>query len=562
MAVAGCAKKQSAVDQVGVNAVEKSAFDGSWYYLCTVIDVDYEGGGLGTFPGDTAYDRSVSDLGSVPRIKWVIDEETLFAYRDYELLEGANPGNAQPGEEITHPVAAFEIDKHFDIKRAFNSATGEQQNIIEENDTDRRWYERDYMRVDWSESMLPGYYGQLADLYDIIGLFERQDAGAFIQANSEFPDSWRPRFHKMGCEGLADDSEDCSEHEQPWAADYEKDEIYAFDFVTQDLMAPGDVPDPFTGRDIQWCTSVYSDAPVCTTIATYTRNSFLKVSDTRQYVPTNWVDSRFERAGFFRLERPTFDRSKDPSDPAYGLTDFKNYNINRHNIWRQWYDEDGNEIPFADRDIRPIIYYTSSELPAHLVEPSFQVTERWNEVLMQTVRTVQGKSAVEFPDVACQTENPDGYCACITDPDTEQVLNPTYDPFETRDAARARGVVNPYDCHVDVPTDARPDLNNPALGDEDFNGWYAAKQTGGECVLSLRINSYNRANKPGKEVPEGVECQERGDSRFKFFSYVEQPGTGFLGIATLRGDPVTGEILFGDANIGGPALDSYRTSAL
>src|SRR5262249_27319695 len=35
-----------------------------------------------------------------------------------------------------------------------------------------------------------------------------------------------------------------------------------------------------------------------------------------------------------------------------------------------------------------------------------------------------------------------------------------------------------------------------------------------------------------------------------------------LGIATLRGDPVTGEIMAGDANIGGPALDGYRTSAL
>lgn len=28
----------------------------------------------------------------------------------------------------------------------------------------------------------------------------------------------------------------------------------------------------------------------------YVRNSFLRVSDTRQYEPVNWVDSRFERA--------------------------------------------------------------------------------------------------------------------------------------------------------------------------------------------------------------------------------------------------------------------------
>ena len=50
--------------------------------------------------------------------------------------------------------------------------------------------------------------------------------------------------------------------------------------------------------------------------------------------------------------------------------------------------------------------------------------------------------------------------------------------------------------------------------------------------------------------------------RYRFLSYVDQPGTPFLGIATLRGDPVTGELLVGDANVGGPALDLYRTTAL
>ena len=30
----------------------------------------------------------------------------------------------------------------------------------------------------------------------------------------------------------------------------------------------------------------------------------------------------------------------------------------------------------------------------------------------------------------------------------------------------------------------------------------------------------------------------------------------------MRSDPVTGEIIAGDANIGGPSLDAYRTSAL
>jgi hypothetical protein len=566
--VMGCGKQQAAVDRTGENTVAKAFFqDASFYFGRTVIDVDYEGGQLSTFPGDAALDFQGADLASMPRIRWVIEEDTLLAFRDYELVEGANPGAVPPGEFLGQPVAAFEIEKHFDIRRAYSDATGEEQNIIEENDTDRPWYEREYMRVNWATNLLPGYYGQTSDLIAVLGLYERQAAELFIQTGSDFPESWQPRFHFMPCDGLDDDSEDCTEDDRPWAGDYDENELYAFDFVTQELLAPGQVVDPLTGQLVNWCESNFTDAPTCTTTALYVRNSFLRVSDQRQYVPTNWVDSRFERAGYFRLERPTVDRSESPDDPAFFETDFLNYNINRHNLWYEWVDDQGNPIPYSDRRVRPILYYTTPELPAHLVEPSFQVAARWDEVFMQIVRQLQGHAPAEYPDVACQSEDPDGYCACLRDPDTGAVLNPTcpgrYEPFETPAEAEARGVRNPYDCWVDVPEGAQPDLNRADLSDEHFYGWFDATLRGSECVVQLRMNACNKATiAENGGTTDGLPCQERGDSRFKFLSYVDQPGTGFLGIATLRGDPVTGEILVGDANIGGPALDSYRTTAL
>jgi hypothetical protein len=566
--VAGCGKQQAPVDRTGTNAVEKSYFQGaSWYFSRTVVDVDYEGGQLGTFPGDSAIDFQGSDLAAMPRIRWVIEEDSLIAFRDYELLEGANPDATAQGDFLGQPVAAFEIEKHFDIRRAYSDSTGEEQNIIVENDTDRPWYEREYMRVNWATNLLPGYYGQTKDLNAILGVFERQAAEVFIQAGSDFPESWQPRFHFMPCDGLEDDAEACGEDDRTWAFDYAADELYAFDFVTQELLAPETVIDPLTGERVNWCQSNYTDAPACTTTAVYVRNSFLRVSDQRQYAPENWVDTRFERAGYFRLERPTVDRSTGPEDPAYFETDFLNYSVNRHNIWYDWQDEDGNPIPFADRRVRPIIYYTTPELPAHLVEPTFEVTSRWDEVFMQTVRHLQGIPPAVYPDVTCQDEDPDAYCPCVRDPDTGALLSSTcpgrYEPFETPADAEARGAENPYDCWVDVPDDARPDLNRADLVDSHFNGWFGAEQRGAECVIELRINRCNAATiaENGGSV-EGLDCQERGDARFKFMSYVDQPGTGFLGIATLRGDPVTGEILVGDANIGGPALDSYRTTAL
>ena len=565
---AGCGTQQAPVDRTGTNAVAKSYFrDASWYFARTVVDVDYEGGHLGTFPGDAAYDFQGSDLASMPRIRWVIEEDSLIAFRDYELIEGANSEMPEPGDFLGQPVAAFEIEKHFDIRRAYSDSTGEEQNIIVENDTDRPWYEREYMRVNWATNLLPGYYGQTKDLNAILGFFERQSADVFIQTGSDFPESWQPRFHFMPCDGLEDEHDACTDDERTWAADYEVDELYAFDFVTQELLAPEAVIDPITGESVNWCQSSYTDAPTCTTTAVYVRNSFLRVSTQRQYAPENWVDSRFERAGYFRLERPTVDRSTDPDDPAYFETDFLNYNINRHNIWYDWLDEAGEPLPFADRRVRPVLFYTTPELPAHLVETSFEVTSRWDEVFMQTVRRLQGRPPAVYPEVPCQTDDPDGYCACVTDPDTGATISSTcagrYEPFETPAEAEARGAQNPYDCWVDVPDDARPDLNRPNLVDADFNGWFGAEQAGSECVVQLRINRCNKATiADNGGTTEGLDCQERGDARFKFLSYVDQPGTGFLGIATLRGDPVTGEILVGDANIGGPALDSYRTTAL
>ncbi|MDD9938966.1 MAG: hypothetical protein OXT09_35580 [Myxococcales bacterium] len=569
--LAGCGEEEPTIDRVGVNVVDKALFEGSWYMSRTVIDVDYEGAALGTFPGDAASDFAQT-FTAMPRIRWVIDEEFLFAYRDYELTQGGDgqlrgPDGESHSEQdlLGQPVAVFRIEKHFDIRRAYNTATGEERNVLVENSTDKRWYEREFMRVDWSRNLLPGYFGQTYNLNALLGVWSRESAELFVQDASAFPDSWQPRFDRMACDTSADEAEACTQAQRDLADDYAQDELYHMSFVTQEVLSPGTVPDPITGNPTNWCTAVlYSDAPACSSLVSHVRTSFLKVSDKRQYQPVNWVDSRFDRFGYFRLEQDTYDRSTDADDPAFFYTDFLNYNVNRHNIWKQWFDEDGEPLPYDERQVRQIVWYTTPELPAHLVQPSFDVVAQWNEVMMETVRRLRGEDPAQYAEVECQTDNPDGYCYCQTD-DDGQVLQPTcpgqYDPFTDPDDYD--GAVDPYDCHVEVPEDAEPDMNDLALGDKDFYGWYGARFVGDECVTVLRMNACTRASiEENGGTVEGLDCEERGDLRFKFLSYVDQPGTGFLGIATLRGDPVTGEILTGDANIGGPALDSFRTSAL
>ncbi len=575
LALGGGCNTDPPINRVDVNVVEKSIFTGSWYMGRMVIDVDYEAAGIGTFPGDNASDF-VGSFTSLPRIRWVIDQNYIYAYRDYEIVLGGD-GEERTNDYLGQPIAAFKVQGHFDIKRDYNATTGEETNVLVENSDDRRWYQRQFMRVDWSKNVLPGYYGMTHDLYEVFGLYTREPADLYVQRESDFPDSWRPHFDYMQCNGPTDAS--CSEIERDYAGDYDRGELYHMSFVNQELLSPGVITDPFTGGPVNFCLSPYSDAPRCTSVAVYVRTSFLKVSPRHQYEATNWNETRFDRHGYFRLEGDTYDRATTASDRDFGFTDYLNYNVNRYNIWQQWHDAAGAPIPYASRQVKPVVWYTTPELPAHLVKPAYDLVGQWNVVMMSTIRRLQGRPEATFPVMDCQTDDPDGYCFCQAD-DSGETLNPTcpghYNPFESPAAATARGVSNPYDCYVDVPAGAEPDMTNLAasarLRDEDFYGWLAgkdratapgARMVGAECAVPLRQNvCTRRAIAENGGTNAGLECEERGDLRYKFLSYVDQPGTAFLGIATMRGDPITGETIAGDANIGGPALDSVRTTAL
>ena len=563
----GCAGEQPPVNRVGVNVVEKSLFTGSWYMSSVVIDTEHEGASMGTYPGDAATDFNGSGYTTIPRVRWVIDEDFLYAYRDYEVISGVDGAPREPGEHLGHPVAAFPIESHFDIKRAYNAVTGEEQNVIYEDTADRRWYERRFMRVDWSNNALSRYYGQIHDLYALLGIYKREASTLYVQDASAFPDNWRPQFHFMSCNGADDTSEGCTPNDRDWASDYDKDELFSFSFVTQDVLSPGMVADPYGGGTVPFCLSPYSDAPLCTTFAVYVRHSFLRVSDTRQYEALNYHEELMDQHGYFRLDQPTVDRQTSADDVYWGETDFLNYAANRHNIWKQWHDEAGNPIPYTEREVRQVVWYSSPEMPAHLMKPSFDAASEWNEVLMSMVRELRGQDVPRYADQACQTDDPDGYCFCVADPETGETVNPTcpgrYDPYEppSEAAARLEGG-EPFDCYVNVPAGAEPEGDQwRTATDESFYGWFDAAFEGSECVMIMRPNHCNVRDVAAGEA-DPMECQERGDIRFKLISYVDLGSTPFLGVAQLRSDPVTGEIIMGDANLGGGALESYRTSAL
>ena len=115
--VFGCAQDVDDIDRTQPNKLEKALFDNNdeWYFRQTVVDTDFQGT-LGLF---NALESSMK------RVRWVITEDVLDAMSTVEPVEGVTDGFYDDEELRAGIVAAFPIQGHFDVQRAYNSSTGE-----------------------------------------------------------------------------------------------------------------------------------------------------------------------------------------------------------------------------------------------------------------------------------------------------------------------------------------------------------------------------------------------------------------------------------------------------
>jgi len=152
LVLSACAQQVGDIDRTQPNKVEKSLFEGEWYLRHTVSEV----------PPATGF-TVAGFMTDAERITWEIQEDYLIARRAVENVDGVQEGrqdewrqNADGSIDRTFEgsiVAAYRILGHFDVQRAYSTATGEQSNVLVENSSDRYWTERQYMRVDWSTNL-------------------------------------------------------------------------------------------------------------------------------------------------------------------------------------------------------------------------------------------------------------------------------------------------------------------------------------------------------------------------------------------------------------------------
>lgn len=366
---AGC-QGPGTIDRTQPNKVQKCIFfeDGcetdkeyinrtpaEYFYAATVIDVPATS--AVSFVGE-------QNFGGTGRIVWDIQEKFLFAYQSFPWIESTDPDGHTGGDEYVRPgstqfrgapLAAFPITSHFDVKRNYNPTTGEQTNVLMENTQDRPWYDRDYIRVDWSKN-------NIADFRFKMTTVTRQTTVAVPEQ---------------------DDSHDLAKERAIITPEY-------IDIVQHIVTNPETIPGTeglWGWKAIPECLLLSSPYRECVGGTIKVRNSFMRVPES-SYKALDYSAKRFARFGYFDSQRYAY-------NPEYGVveSDLKRF-ANRWNVWK----DASCHNPEADHpygacspeDVNPIVYHVSDNFPDHLRAAAKADGEEWNRVWKEALQNSTG----------------------------------------------------------------------------------------------------------------------------------------------------------------------------
>ncbi len=322
-----CAEERDPIDRVQPYALPKTFFigedfnsaedDPEFWSQNSMVDVGYGAAQSGLFTSTYAQPMS--------RLKWQITEDLLIARASYERINYSDGKGYVTGFETQDGVivAVFPIVSHFDIVNSYNPTTGEKLNVIEENTYDRPWYEREYVRVDWSKNMNTDSYD--FDTLSLIGVY-----GGLI---------YEPLSYYV---------EDPNDEDAPY---FDLEGGY-FDVTTKAFAKPGLIDLSHLGWGIDSFPSCYLDADffggtaptgTCNPVELTLRHSFRRVVDD-DFQPLEWDGWRFQAfGGFAWTERMGYARN-------YGMTDALHHRfLSRFQIWERahYYDNEWNDGAWA-----------------------------------------------------------------------------------------------------------------------------------------------------------------------------------------------------------------------
>ena len=390
--LAGCAEVPGDIDRTQPNKIAKKMFEGEWYFRQTVVDAN-----------STAYTMFQGLEGNMEKLKFEFTEDSLIGRRTHEDVIGIS--TSQQGvqgftPEYGQPIVSFRVSQYFDVQRDYSAATGERTNTISENGSDRPWYEREYLRVDWTNNQISSESDPFPSI-EMMGqvAVTPQDSGKEITFRTE-------------CSDKDGKSVDCTT---------ENSEVIYFDVVTTYVSASPwiecitDFGYPNNGAD-------------CGPETIEVRSSFRKIDPTDDYIARQYDEYDMLKFGFFRTERCVYDR-------FYGCRDSSKVLLaNNWKIFENYRNEDGSVKPIAERTAKPLAYYLNTELPVPLIDDTFRATEQWSAVFARAVAAAQGKTPEQvgrmfylcfnpgFDNIADFQPTIDGWKAEFKDPAAADLL--------------------------------------------------------------------------------------------------------------------------------------------
>lgn len=382
-AMGACVQDVGTINRTSPDKIDKRQFEGVWMYVGTVTDAP--------FSSATAFVGQMN-FGDVAKVVFDIQEKFLIAYPVVERVEGTekdwklqsirkywDPDHRDEFAKmyVGPPVARWSITKHFDLKRNYNSYNGAQSNELTENTTDRPWYERDYIRVDWASQAIPSFFFSL-------GQSKGMTAYLVSQSHAGEPDSWT----------------------------MDKDGGY-FDYVIRTVVAS-------TGTE--YCNTYGLSRYDCAPTEVKVRHSFRRLDPKRDYVPIRYHNNEQQaKFGFFATERYAYDSDWGPTYEG------KVQLANRWNIWRNNYDyvlpkdDNGEDLhiacfrdsdcdqdagfrcqkdeswfadgecskpvqrPFRERTLRPIVYWLNADWADDFRDAAYKSADSWDDVFKDAV---------------------------------------------------------------------------------------------------------------------------------------------------------------------------------
>ncbi len=579
--MAGCSQEQPLVNQVQPNYLDKSFFVGTdyqsasddpeFYAQGTLVDVGYGAGQDGLFTSTYAQ--------PLTRVKWEITEQWLIARLAYERVAGSDGKGLGKSVNDGIVVAAYHIESHFDIRRTYNPSTGELINVLVENNLDRPWYKRQYIRVDWSENHSTDNYDY--DTLSMLGIYGgvTYEPLAYSVNDPSSPDA----PHIDVSQGYLDITNKAWAHPQ---------------MIELNMWGLGAIPACWLDADFAGGSAPSTGcAPVELTI----RQSFRRVTDT-DYEPQDWDGYRFQAFGAFTTERYGYNRN-------YGMTDTQWHRfINRYNLWERshFYSDpvamtgevacytpattpagqdphrdlngDGTEdecasigggsrcdtfkqrctLPYKDRKEKPVVWYYAEGSHPDFFEPTAEAALEWDVALRSAVlaaryaecnRINAGDCAAKFPVYSGQADDEQDLIDLAKEVEACRAgkVNGGNDCEAYADSiAQARG----YSAGVVATAKMQPMVvlcHSPVeASDHAFCGQarLPAGTTGADCEVARATGDTEKI-----ALCSIARVVRRGDLRYHQVNAIRAPQTPSpWGIMVDSNDPLTGEVVAASIN--------------